>query len=284
MLDTAARAARCPTLARCAERSTPQTHRATHPAHRTHPGNVRGAAYDGAVTTTSATQRSRSWLWAFAPYALISIVHVVTLGMGATDISGPSKIALMPALFLAVAIAVPKPRGTTVALLLAAITASWLGDSAGVFFPALPTLPLMIGFFAIAHLIYIWLFLRHLSVRRVARWSLIYVAWWVILLIVLWPHLGALSIAVAAYGLVLGGTAAASTRANRIVTIGGVLFLVSDTLLAFLLFTPALVPPLTDPTVMLTYTLGQGLIAIGAVVTIRARRAVAAVTESAGTA
>ena len=232
--------------------------------------------YDGAVTTPSIPRPGRTWVWAFAPYALVSIVHIVTLALGATDISTPSKIALMPALFLGVAIAVPPPRGRITALLLAAITASWLGDSAGVFFPALPTVPLMIAFFAIAHLIYIWLFLRDLAVRRTARWSLVYIVWWVVLLIVLWPSLGALAFAVAAYGIVLGGTAAASTRAGTLVTWGGVLFLTSDTILAFLLFTPTLVPPLTDPAVMLTYTLGQALIAIGAVGIVRARRRAAA--------
>ena len=240
----------------------------------------RTAAYDGAVSTHTTLRTGRAWLWAFAPYALLAIVHVITLAAGTTDISGPTKIALMPALFLGVAIAVPKPRDATVALLLAAITASWFGDSAGVFFPALPTVPMMIAFFAIAHLLYIWLFLRHLTVRPLARWSLVYIAWWALLLIVLWPHLGGLSFAVAAYGIVLGGTAAASTRANRVITWGGVLFLASDTLLAFLLFTPQFAPPLTDPAVMLTYTLGQGLIAVGAVRTIRARRIAAAGAET----
>lgn len=222
-------------------------------------------------------------MWAFAPYALISIVHVVTLAIGPAEVAGPTKIALMPALFLGVAIAVPRPRGVTVALLLAAITASWFGDAAGTLFPAFPLVPTMIAFFAIAHIIYIWLFIRHLAVRPLARWSLIYVVWWVVLILVLWPHLGALSFAVAAYGIVLGGTAAASTRANRIVTWGGVLFLLSDTLLAFLIFTPESAPPLTEPAVMLSYTLGQGLIAVGAVSTTRARRVAAAARTGANT-
>lgn len=210
---------------------------------------------------------------------LVSVLHVVTLGLGITAISSPSKIALMPALFLAVGIAVPAPRGRAVALLLAAITASWLGDSAGIFFPSLPTLPLMIGFFALAHLIYIWLFLKHLTVRPLPRWAAIYAVWWVVLVIMLWPHLGGLSFAVAAYGLVLGATAATSTRANRIVTWGGALFLTSDTLLALLLFVPEIMPLLTDPAVMLSYTLGQGLIAVGAVAAIRAARPVQAATR-----
>ena len=210
----------------------------------------------------------RYWWVAFAAYALVSAVHIVALAVGADELAAPTKIALMPMLFLAVALATRKPRGVAIGLLLAAITASWLGDSAGFFFPALPTLPLMIGFFALAHLVYIWLFMKHLAVRRIPRWSIVFALWWIVLIVVLWPHLGGLAIAVALYGLVLGGTAAASTRASRIVTWGGVLFLTSDTLLAFLLFTPEFVPPLTDPAVMLTYTLGQGLIAAGTVLAV----------------
>lgn len=201
----------------------------------------------------------------FAAYALVSAVHVVALGLGASDVAAPTKIALMPMLFLAVALATRKPRGRAIALLLAAIAASWLGDSAGFLFPALKTLPLMIGFFAVAHVVYFWLFVKHLTIKRLPLWSLVYALWWIVLVAVIWPHLGRLAIAVALYGLVLGGTAAASTRAGRIVTWGGALFLTSDTLLAFLLFTPELTPPLTDPAVMLTYTLGQGLIAAGTV-------------------
>ena len=220
----------------------------------------------------AASTLPRYWWVGFVAYALVSAVHVTALAIGADELAAPTKIALMPMLFLAVALATRKPRGAAIALLLAAITASWLGDSAGFFFPALPTLPLMIGFFAIAHLIYIWLFMKHLAIRRFPRWSLVYAVWWVVLVFVLWPHLGGLAIAVALYGLVLGGTAAASTRAGRIVTRGGALFLTSDTLLAFLLFTPELTPPLTDPAVMLTYTLGQGLIAAGAVLAISTQR------------
>jgi uncharacterized membrane protein YhhN len=103
----------------------------------------------------------------------------------------------------------------------------------------------------------------------------VYAVWWVALLLVLWPRLGALSIAVAAYGLVLGGTAALATRCHPLVVWGGAFFLASDTILAFRIFVPDAMPPWTSPLVMLTYTVGQGLIAAGAIVTLR-RRAVLA--------
>ena len=50
---------------------------------------------------------------------------------------------------------------------------------------------------------------------------------------------------------------------------GGVFFLASDTILAFRLFMPDAMPAWTSPLVMITYCLGQGLIAAGVVVSAR---------------
>ena len=111
--------------------------------------------------------------------------------------------------------------GTTYALLFTAIALSWLGDGAGTFFPSRPTVPMMLLFFGLAHLCYIWLFWRLLAVRRVpavgAR---------------LRPVVGRPAarssgrtsagslIAVALYGLVLGGTAVAASRCHPLIAIG----------------------------------------------------------------
>ena len=106
-------------------------------------------------------------------------------------------------------------------------------------------------------------FLRHARIRRLPWWTLVYAAWWVGMLAFLGPHTGALFPAVAAYGLVLAGTAATSARCHPIVATGGAFFLASDTILAFRLFLPDAMPDWTSPAVMLTYTLGQGLIVFG---------------------
>jgi hypothetical protein len=57
---------------------------------------------------------------------------------------------------------------------------------------------------------------------------------------------------------------------------GSVFFLASDSVLAFRLFMPEAMPDWTSPLVMLTYCLGQGLIAAGVLVGIRVQRAVQA--------
>ena len=161
------------------------------------------------------------------------------------------------------------------ALMLVALTASWIGDGAGLFFAGLPTLPTMIAFFAIAHVAYIVLFWRApgiLAPKRVPWWALIYAVWWVVTLAVVGPHAGALFVPLAVYGVVLGLTAAFSTRFGRLVAWGGAFFLVSDTFIALKEFME--VPAwLGDLVIMPTYTLGQGLIVFGAVALLRAQRA-----------
>lgn len=204
----------------------------------------------------------------WVPYIALAIVHVVALSLQ-SPLAAPTKLTLMPLLAVPVLAAAPRlhPR-TVIALLLAALTFSWLGDGAGTFFPHGPELPLMLLFFGIAHIAYIALFLRYTRVRRMPWWTLIYAAWWIGMVIFLGPHTGGLFFAVAAYGLVLAGTAATSARGNTVIAWGGAFFLASDSILALRLFLDGM-PAWTSPAVMLTYTLGQGLIIAGAIGALR---------------
>jgi len=211
---------------------------------------------------------TRTRWWGFWLYAIVSIVHVGAIALDLEPIVYPTKLVLMPALILAVMWALSGSRWPTASsLLLAALAFSWLGDGAGFFFPLFDdTLPMMLLCFGIAHLLYMWLFLRHIRARRVPRWALVYAVWWIAMVAILWPHLGWLQIPVALYGLVLGGTAALSTRGGTITAIGGAFFLASDTILALRLFLPGGLPEvLAGPWVMVTYTIGQGILAYGIV-------------------
>ncbi|MCS3444599.1 lysoplasmalogenase [Microbacterium phyllosphaerae] len=210
-------------------------------------------------------------LWAFIPYITASAIHVALLALE-SPAAGPSKLLLMPLLAIPVLVSARAIRSrAALALLLAAIVFSWLGDSAGALFPDAPEVPLMLLFFGIAHLAYIALFIRHLRVRRMPWWALIYAGWWVAMLTFLGPHTGGLLIAVAVYGLILGATAALSTRCHPFVAVGGAFFLASDTLLALRLFLPDSLPDWSNPAIMATYTIGQGLIIAGALIAFRKR-------------
>lgn len=216
-------------------------------------------------------QRRTLWLaWLFVPFVLVSILHVWALAVD-SDVAGPTKLLLMPLLAAPVMPLFRRRPVLSPVLLLVALLFSWLGDGAGALFPNAPELPLMLGFFGLAHVVYIALFLRVLHRRTMPWWTLVYVAWWIAAVTVLGPHTGSLLPAVAAYGIILGGTAAAAARCHPVITCGGVLFLMSDTILAFRLFLPEAMPDWTSPAVMLTYTAGQGLIIAGAVMTLRAQ-------------
>ena len=218
----------------------------------------------------------RRLLIPFLPYVLISFLHCVLIVYNLPGSGFETKQLLMPALALAEAWSMwrvrPWPRGAMV-LVLAALTASWVGDGAGLFFAGLPTLPTMIGFFALAHIAYIVLFWRAPGIaapKRVPWWALVYAVWWVVTLAVVGPHAGALFIPLGIYGIVLGLTAAFSTRFGRTVAWGGAFFLISDTFIALKEFmgVPQII---SDVVIMPTYTLGQGLIVFGTVVLLRRR-------------
>ncbi|MBS1907443.1 MAG: lysoplasmalogenase [Actinobacteria bacterium] len=211
----------------------------------------------------------RRALWPFAPYVIVAVLHVVALAAH-SPLATPTKALLMPLLALPVALAWKRlaPRSAAV-LLCAALLFSWLGDEAGLFFPFAPELPLMLGFFGLAHIAYILLFARHLRMRRLPIWTVVYALWWLLMMVALGPHTGSLLVAVGAYGIVLAGTAATSARCRAIVAWGGAFFLSSDSILAFRLFQPDAMPDWTSPAVMAAYTIGQGLIVAGALLTLR---------------
>lgn len=240
-----------------------------------------GEASTTAAATTADATAPLSVAWWFVPYAIVSVVHVALLATPLDTAAELTKLLLMPALAVAVVAARP-PRSRAVVLLLVALVLSWLGDSAGTLLPGLPTIPLMLVFFGLAHVAYIVLFAGHLARRRLPAWSALLLVWWLGLLAMLTPILLTTSeggwtaglgwiAALAGYGLLLGATTAQATRCAPVITIGALLFLTSDSVLAFRLFAPDLMPDWTSPLVMATYTLGQGLIALGAVAALRQR-------------
>lgn len=214
---------------------------------------------------------SRLWI-TFIPYVFASVIHVWMLGVDAHDAAGPTKLMLMP--FLALAVVWAGHRDWTLAhtLLVSAIGLSWIGDGAGPLFPGADYVPLMVLFFAGAHACYIWLFWRVLPVRRLPVWAGVYVVWFAVLLVTLWNDLGSLLVPVAFYGLLLGATAAGAARCHPLIAWGGAFFLFADSVLAFELFRPGVLPEWSSPLVMATYCLGQGLFAAGVIVSVRERR------------
>lgn len=212
----------------------------------------------------------RSALAGFLPFVLLSAIHIGARALGADELAAWTKLTLMPLLAVAAWWGLHGTGATRLSagrlpktLLFAALFFSWLGDGAGAFFPFAPELPVMLGAFGVAHICYIRLMSRYAAERAFPRWALVFPLWWVLMLVLLWPVLGGLAAAVAAYGIVLAGTAATAARCGTMVASGGVLFLASDTLLSFRIFMPEAMPAWTSAMVMLTYCAGQGLIVAG---------------------
>ncbi|HKT55920.1 MAG TPA: lysoplasmalogenase [Microbacterium sp.] len=217
----------------------------------------------------------RARWWAFAPSVVVTLWHLETLlpGIAHSDAAEVvSKLLLMPALAVGVLAVWRGPRRMRFGLLLAALFFSWLGDEAGVFFRMLPEVPTMVGFFALAHIGYIWLFTRHLKQRRLPWWTLVFAVWWVAMIGVLWPRLGSLAIPMAVYGLILGSMATTAAATTPLIAAGGAVFLLSDSMLAFQLFPPTPLGAWSDLAVMTAYCLGQLLIAVGVVLAPAHRR------------
>ncbi|MDP3208854.1 MAG: lysoplasmalogenase [Rhodoglobus sp.] len=205
----------------------------------------------------------RRW-WAFAPFAVVGLVHLTILVLGIDAWSTPTKALLMPALLTGFLVALPTRRTELALVGTIAIVLSWAGD-------LLLSTPGNVGFlvglgsFMLAHATYIVLFRRALRTRRMPLLALIFAAWWVALVFVLAPHLGVLLVPVAFYGVVLGLSAATALGSYRVVAIGALLFLLSDTILAFKMFWPDFSMWQADFVIMVGYLAGQGLIAVGAV-------------------
>lgn len=214
-----------------------------------------------------------AYLRAFLPFAVVSAIHLLTLALGWSEASTVTKLAVIPALFVGFARMIPDRRGTIFVIVSIGMAFSWIGD-------ALLEAPRETGFvlglsaFLVAHLAYLALFAFVMRSRRVPWSALVYAAWWFALVGLLAPHIGSLLVPVSIYGLVIALAAAAAMGANRIATMGALLFLVSDSLLAFRLFYPGFEFWQMNATIMLFYIAGQGLIVVSAVRHARAARSV----------
>jgi len=207
----------------------------------------------------------RRTLLAFAPYVALSLLHLAMLAAGLGEAARVSKLLLMPALALAVLLTARPLRGAVPVLLLVAIAFSWGGDA-----PLTLTgdawFVIGLASFLLAHVAYILLFLRlRPRGRWMPPWTAGYAAWYLGFLALLGPHLDALFLPVAAYGLVLGAMAALAGGLGGLVATGGALFVVSDSVLALGRFLPGYEFPPHDLVVMATYLGAQGLIALGVV-------------------
>jgi uncharacterized membrane protein YhhN len=196
----------------------------------------------------------------FAPFVVVSLIHLAVKLFGLVPFDQATKPLLMPMLILGIVLVLLREprvrRPSTLAALLAGVGLSWLGDVTLVQFEV------GLGFFVAAHIAYVAAFAT-LPARGVSAWGLLVVPWFAALVVLIAPVIGPLLPLVAVYGAVLAAMAVAATRGNWLSVVGGVLFIASDTLLAFRLFTPLFQTPPEDVLIMGLYLAAQALLTGG---------------------
>ncbi|RYP85820.1 lysoplasmalogenase [Nocardioides guangzhouensis] len=199
-----------------------------------------------------------------AAYAVASVLNIAGQLVDGTALDTATKPLLMP-LLLGVLLASARLGTRLLRATAAALVFSWLGDL--FLMPGGDTWFLLgLAAFLGAQVCYCIGFATRFSdspLRRRRALVAPYVAWWLLLLVVLGPDLGGMVVPVAVYGAVLCTMAALATGVHRWTTIGALLFVASDSVLAATSLSDRLSVPADGAVVMTTYTLGQALIVLG---------------------
>jgi uncharacterized membrane protein YhhN len=192
-------------------------------------------------------------------YFVLSAVHLVAVGADVSWLEWATKPLLMPLL----ALWLFTRNGHK--LMIAGLLFSALGD---VLLQFDDLFIFGMAGFAAAHVCYVTYFARSGAFGILKRkWWIAgaYIAVWAGLMVWLWSGLGALQVPVAAYSLLLFSTGATSATYSLRTALGGVLFVLSDSLIAVRLAAGdtynAL--PLAGVWVMVTYLAAQYLLASG---------------------
>lgn len=223
------------------------------------------------MPTTSADSRADPVavpIWPYLPFAVLTVAHLFGNATGNALLSGWTQQWLMLALLLAFLLTAPHRAWMARALGTLALLGSSLGDNSDLggdeFVQGL-------GAFAFAHLAYIALFWWGIGLRprSAKKWTVLYIPLLAVVLVLVLPLAGGISAAVIVYALLILAMAVLASAGSRAIALGACLFVVSDAILAVKLFVPDFDFWNIDLTIMLCYSVGQGLIIWGTVAALR---------------
>jgi uncharacterized membrane protein YhhN len=206
-------------------------------------------------------------------YICFTILYLIILYLDLDGFDWYMKPVLLPILITAVVVSESFP---TKKILLIALTFSWIGDII-LLFADKGEIYFIFGLvaFLLSHLVYILLFSKQENTRinekKEIFWlgALAILAYFFIMIDTLFPKLGDLKIPVIVYAVVITtmlffafkGSLKWTTPANNYILVGAIVFVSSDSILAFNKF----YAPITHASfyIMLTYCLAQYLIVSG---------------------
>lgn len=207
--------------------------------------------------------RSRGIPWAgWALYAAVAAVHLGFQAVAPHHLGArATQAVLAPILLVLLSRAVPAPRGHLFGWTGVALGFCFLGD----FLPALVADDLafwvMIGAFLIAQICFIvafWPEREGSFLKRRPAWLTIYAAALITLTALVGPRAGSLLTPILLYGLILTVMAVLASGLGVRGAVGGVLFLVSDALIAIKTFDVRV--PAEGFLIMVTYASALGLL------------------------
>jgi uncharacterized membrane protein YhhN len=206
-------------------------------------------------------------------YIVFTLIYLSVLYLNLEGFDGFMKPVLLPLLLLAVCFSDDFP---TKKILLTALTFSWIGDII-LLFADKGELYFIFGLvaFLISHLVYIVLFSKQQNTRTNNNKTLFWIgilaifSYFVFMIDTLFPKLGPLKIPVLVYAIVITtmlffafkGSLKWAVPANNYILIGAIVFVSSDSILAFNKF----YAPIAHASfyIMATYCMAQYLIVAG---------------------
>ncbi|NUT53334.1 MAG: lysoplasmalogenase [Saccharothrix sp.] len=200
-------------------------------------------------------------------FGVLAVGHLVAQLVGAGGAARLTQCLLMPVLAAVVwLVTTGVRRSRTVRLVLLALAFSWLGDSVPGLFSDDARFLTMVGLFLCAQVAYAAAFWSRWRESALRRPSLVwYLLAFGVLVGACAAGAGALLVPVLVYGACLTLMAVLATGVDRLAGVGGAVFFVSDGLIALGAFADWYHPPAPGFWVMLTYLVGQALIAAGVV-------------------
>lgn len=183
-------------------------------------------------------------------------------------LAGVTQVFLMPLVAAVLLAGVGRPLGRLARIVLLALFFSWLGDTLPRLFAGDTdtAFMVMVGCFLLAQVAYVVAFWPDRSRSVLARPALVapYVLALVVLVALCREEAGPLLVPVVVYGAALTLMAALATGLGRVAGWGGIVFMVSDSLIALRAFAGVELPAHSF-WVMLTYVVGQTLLVWGAI-------------------
>ncbi|KGN34741.1 hypothetical protein N802_01365 [Knoellia sinensis KCTC 19936] len=191
------------------------------------------------------------------------LVHLVAQWRDADGVANATQWLAVPC--LVVALVAQTRLGSRLARLTAAgLVWSWVGDTLPDFVPEAVSFIVLMGAFLVAHVFFIagfWPWRRESLLHSRIAW--VYGAAAVVLVVACAPEAGPLAVGVAVYAAALAVMALLAAGIDRLAGIGGVLFVVSDALIAIRTFVPWVQVPENGFLVMATYLAALLLMILG---------------------